>query len=181
MKLENNHSLNPDVVFLDLEYIELDEIIIIKNIKDFFPESKLVVIKNCKKDDYLIDYVTCGVQGLLNENMEQEELITEIKEILKGEIALAKSIGKKIYKELLEAHTEKYNYKAHNITKRECEIIKLVASGVTNKEIASMLFISENTVKNHLCNIMEKLDVDNRVKIASFAWTRGLVNVVQTQ
>ncbi|SMB85013.1 two component transcriptional regulator, LuxR family [Desulfonispora thiosulfatigenes DSM 11270] len=180
-KLENSNSLRPDVIFLDIEDIEVDEIKIIQRIKGLFPESKLVVLNDYKNENNLIEYITCGVHGLLNKDIEVTELILETKEILNGEVALDKSIGKQIFKELLEIHTIEPNYKTHNITEREYEIIRLVAEGVTNKEIANSLYISENTVKNHLCNIMEKLDVDNRVKIASFAWTKGLINLTPTQ
>lgn len=169
--------LNPDIIIMDVEMPEMNGVEAVKLIKKELPQCKIVMLTISEDDDNLFNSIKNGAQGYLLKSMDPDHLIEEMKGLLRGEAALSKIVASKILKEFahvcqkkLDIHFDKYH-----LTERESEVLNLVALGMTNKEISQRLAITENTVKNHLCNIMEKLHLQNRVQLATFAWREGLV------
>lgn len=175
--LEKARILNPDIIIMDVEMPELNGVEAVKQIKKELPHCKVVMLTIADDDDNLFNSIKNGAQGYLLKSMDPDDLIEEVKGLLRGEPALSKSIASKILKEfasICNKHQD-INFQKYHLTEREVEVLSLVAHGITNKEIAISLAITENTVKNHLCNIMEKLHLQNRVQLATFAWREGLV------
>ena len=175
--LEMAKILNPDIIIMDVEMPELNGVEAVKQIKKELPHCKVVMLTIADDDDNLFNSIKNGAQGYLLKSMDPDDLIEEVKGLLRGEAALSKSIASKILKEfasICKKHQD-INFQKYHLTEREAEVLSLVAHGITNKEIAVSLAITENTVKNHLCNIMEKLHLQNRVQLATFAWREGLV------
>lgn len=170
-------ELQPEIVILDVEMPEMNGVEAVKHIKDELPDCKVVMLTITDDDDKLFKSIKNGAQGYLLKTMDPDDLIREIKGLLQGEAALSKTIASKILKEFrnVSEKQKEIDYQKYNLTEREAEVLVQVAQGITNKEIAVRLAITENTVKNHLCNIMEKLHLQNRVQLATFAWREGLM------
>lgn len=176
--IEKARQLKPDIIIMDVEMPKVSGVEAVKVIKNELPQTKVVMLTISEEDADLFNSLKNGAQGYLLKSMEPEELIKEVKDLVNGEVALTKSLAGKILAEftkICEIRKPSRNHVQYNLTEREEEVLKLVAQGITNKEIAQSLQISENTVKNHLYNIMEKLHLKNRVQIAAFAWREGLV------
>ena len=175
--LEKARVLNPDIIIMDVEMPELNGVEAVKLIKKEFPHCTVVMLTIADDNDNLFNSIKNGAQGYLLKSMDPDSLIEEIKGLIHGEVALSKSIASKILNEfssMCKKH-QSINFQKYSLTEREIEVLSLVAHGITNKEIAANLTITENTVKNHLCHIMEKLHLQNRVQLATFAWREGLV------
>jgi len=171
-------ELKPDIVIMDVEMPEMNGVEAVKQVKETLPECKVVMLTISDDDDNLFKSIKNGAQGYLLKSMDPDDLIEEIRGLLKGEAALSKTIASKILREFtnLSKKQKEVDHHKFNLTEREAEVLIQVAQGITNKEIAAKLAITENTVKNHLCNIMEKLHLENRVQLATFAWREGLVD-----
>lgn len=170
-------ELKPDIVLMDVEMPEMDGVEAVKHIKKALPECKVVMLTISDEDDVLFKSIRNGAQGYLLKSIDPDDMIREIRGLLKGEAALSKAIASKILKEFsnISRKGKEINLQKYNLSEREKEVLSLVAEGLTNKEIAASLDITENTVKNHLCNIMEKLHLQNRVQLATFAWKEGII------
>lgn len=171
-------KLKPDIIIMDVEMQEMSGVEAVKHIKEALPDCKVVMLTISDDDDDLFKSIKNGAQGYLLKDMDPDDLIKEIKGLLKGEAALSKNIASRILREFnnLSKKQKDIDHQKFNLTDREVEVLFQVAQGITNKEIAANLAITENTVKNHLCNIMEKLHLENRVQLATFAWREGLVD-----
>ncbi|KJS19141.1 MAG: chemotaxis protein CheY [Clostridiaceae bacterium BRH_c20a] len=176
--VEKARELKPDIIIMDVEMPEMTGVDAVRAIKEELPQCKVVMLTISEDDDNLFKSIKNGAQGYLLKSMEPDDLIKQIKGLLKGEAALSKTIASKILKEFanLSKKQKEVDYQKFNLTEREGEVLIQVAQGITNKEIAFELAITENTVKNHLCNIMEKLHLQNRVQLATFAWREGFVD-----
>ncbi|MDK2824618.1 MAG: hypothetical protein PWQ67_722 [Clostridia bacterium] len=176
--IEKAKELNPDIIIMDVEMPELTGVEAVRLIKEALPQCKVVMLTISDDDDNLFRSIKNGAQGYLLKSMDPDDLIKEIKGLIRGEAALSKTMASKILNEFanLSKNQKEVDYHKFNLTDREAEVLRLVAQGITNKEIAAILAITENTVKNHLCNIMEKLHLQNRVQLATFAWREGLVD-----
>jgi len=175
--LEKAKNLNPDIIIMDVEMPEVNGVEAVKQIKKELPQCTVVMLTIADDDDNLFNSIKNGAQGYLLKSMDPDVLLEEVKGLIRGEAALSKAIASKILKEFTNicSKHQDINFQKYNLTEREAEVLSLVAHGITNKEIAVSLSITENTVKNHLCNIMEKLHLQNRVQLATFAWREGLV------
>ncbi|MFZ5943846.1 MAG: response regulator [Bacillota bacterium] len=177
--LEKALALKPDVIIMDVEMPQLTGVEAVKLIKEELSDTKIVMLTISDDDSNLFKSIRNGAQGYLLKSMDPDDLIKEIKGLLKGEAAISKPLAGRILKEfanISNSYKDKEgDFQKFNLTEREAEVLKLVAQGITNKEIAVNLAITENTVKNHLCNIMEKLHLQNRVQLATFALREGLL------
>lgn len=176
--VEKAKAYRPDAVIMDVEMPEMSGVEAVKLIKEELPDCKIVMLTISDNDENLFNSIKNGAQGYLLKSMDPDDLIREINGLLfHNEVALSKAMAGKILNEFanLSKKQQEVDIQKYNITEREAEVLKLVAQGSTNREIAVSLAITENTVKNHLCNIMEKLHLQNRVQLATFAWREGLV------
>jgi len=169
-------ELKPDLIMMDINMPECDGLQATRIIKQSMPQVKIVMLTASDDDEYLFEAIKIGAQGYLLKDLELYQLLDLLESISKGEAILSSAMATKIFKE--------FNRSSHNgrqrdnneeeLTDREVTILKYVAQGLMNKEIADTLDISENTVKIHLRNILEKLHLKNRIQAAVYAVRQGI-------
>jgi two-component system, NarL family, response regulator LiaR len=169
-------ELAPDIVLLDVSMPGLSGIEAAAMIKTASPRTRVIIVTVHTDDEFLFEAIKAGAMGYLLKDSTPEELVRAVRVVHQGEALLASAMAAKVVKEF--ARTTGSHDLAPvltPLTQREGEILTHVANGLANKEIAQRLGISERTVKNHLSNIMEKLQVNSRTQAAIYALRAGLV------
>lgn len=157
----------PLVVLMDLRMPVLDGVRTTERMRELFPETKIIVLTTFEDEDLVFDGLRAGATGYLLKDVSSEKLFEAIRAAARGEYFLLPSITAKVIAEfsrLPKPVSGKAEDLAEPLSPRELEILKLVATGVSNKEIADRLVISEGTVKNHLSSILSKLGVKDRLQ-----------------
>jgi len=167
-------ALAPAVVLMDIYMPGMDGLEAARRIKATAPATKIVMLTVSEEDQSLFDAVKAGAQGYLLKSVEPEELFHTLRGVVRGEAFITPSMAGKILDEFTR-QAGKAKERDSVLSPREREVLDLLTRGAVNKEIAAGLQISENTVKNHLKSIMEKLHVENRVQIVAHALREGLV------
>jgi len=170
-------ELAPDIVLLDVSMPGPSGIEVARVIKTTSPRSRVIILTVFTNEEFLFEAIKAGAMGYLLKDSSPEELLRAVRVVAEGEGLIAPAMAAKIFKEFARA-TEDIKEVVPlvtPVTQREVEILQHVAAGLANKEIASRLGISERTVKNHLSNIMEKLQVNSRTQAAVYALKSGLV------
>ncbi len=171
-------ALAPDVVLMDLNMPKCSGLEATQALQSEMPQVKILVLTVSDSEADLFAAVKFGAKGYLLKKAEPEELVDAIFSVAQGGVMVSSQMAIKLLAEFNDRaagqkeHAEPPDAKLSN---REGEVLQLVARGATNKEIADSLFISENTVKTHLQNIMEKLHLANRSQAAAYAVKKGLV------
>jgi DNA-binding NarL/FixJ family response regulator len=177
--LEKARELMPDIILMDIHMPRCDGLEATRLIKTELPYVKIVILTVSDEEQDLFEAVKSGAMGYLLKNLEPEDLFELVRGVYRGEAAITLNTATKILNELgRQSHRESEPViQAKNaLTDREKQVLQLVITGATNKEIATSLYISENTVKNHLCNILDKLHLQNRIQAAAYALREGLIN-----
>lgn len=169
--IDRAHELMPDVILMDVRMPGLGGLEATRRIKEEMPYVRIVILTVSEDDEDLFAALKNGAQGYLLKNIDPEDLIACIHQVQRGEAPLAPPMASKILKEFSAPPTRL----GPALTQRERQVLELVARGDANKEIARHLQISENTVKNHLRNILEKLHLQNRVQAVMYALREGLI------
>lgn len=174
-------ELLPDVILMDIGMPRCNGLEATRALKHEMPHVKIVILTVSDDDQHLFEAIKSGAQGYLLKNLEPYQLHDLLESISRGEAPLSGAIAAKILKEFTHPTTASQQEAplVEELTAREIEILQLVVDGLTNKEIASALVISENTVKIHLRNILEKLHLQNRIQAAVYAVRQGLVDADQ--
>jgi two-component system response regulator NreC len=169
-------KLTPDLVLMDLSMPRMHGMEAIGEIKRRFPGTKILVLTVHKEEEYVVAAFEAGVQGYVLKDASHAELVTAIHTVLRGQPYLSPSVSDKVIAGYLE---RKRNLKRESswdlLTLREREVLKLVAEGYKNKEIASLLCISAKTVEKHRANLMQKLGLHCASALIAFALERGLI------
>jgi DNA-binding NarL/FixJ family response regulator len=168
-------ALLPDVVLTDIYMPGMDGLEAARRIKAALPSTKIVVLTVAEEDQKLFEALKAGAHGYLLKNVEPEELFRTLRGVVRGEVFVTPSMAAKILEEFTRQVRPQKATIAAGLSPREREVLELLTRGAANKEIAAALKISENTVKNHLKNIMEKLHLENRVQVVAYALREGLV------
>jgi DNA-binding NarL/FixJ family response regulator len=167
----------PDVVLMDLMMPNTNGLAATRLISAQMPEVRVVVLTASEDDADLFEAVKSGAQGYLPKNLEAEQLFSFLDGVLKGEPALTPTLARKVLGEFARNKSEPVKTPASTLTDRERDVLELLVGGVTsNRELADRLFISENTVKYHLRNILDKLHLNNRAQVIAYAVRHGLVD-----
>jgi len=176
--IEAAKTLEPDLIFMDINMPECDGLEATKKIKEILPSIKIVMLTASEEDQFLFEAMKIGAQGYLLKDLELKQFLELLQTISKGEAILSSTMATKIFKEFNKNENESKtsDSSVDELTDRETTILKYVAEGLLNKEIADQLGISENTVKIHLRNILEKLHLKNRIQAAVYAVRQGIVN-----
>ena len=178
--IEKAREIVPDVILMDLNMPRCSGLEATQALQAELPQINILVLTVSEMETDLFAAVKFGARGYLLKKAEPEELVHAIHHIARGEVIISPLMATKLLTEFKElaAGVEIEPMKEDNpdLSPREGEVLRLVAQGATNKEIADSLFISENTVKTHLKNIMEKLHLANRSQAAAYAVKRGLVH-----
>ena len=176
--IEKAEKLAPDVILMDLNMPRCSGLEATQVLHTKMPQVNILVLTVSDNEADLFAAVKFGATGYILKNTEPEELIQAVLHIAQGGVIMSPVMATKLLSEFkdLDAGLEKKPIKEEkaNLSPREEEVLHLVSQGATNKEIADSLFISENTVKTHLRNIMDKLHLANRSQAAAYAVKRGL-------
>jgi two-component system, NarL family, response regulator LiaR len=164
-------KLNPQVVLMDLLMPVMDGVSAIRAIKKDYPDIEVVALTSVLEDRLVIDAVEAGAAGYLLKESGPEELIEAIRAAAKGEVRLHPKAQKRLIKEVRTPEMRE------SLTERETETLRLIAKGMSNKEIAESLSVSEVTVKTHVSSILSKLNLQSRTQAALFALKEGLVGL----
>lgn len=174
--LEQTRQLRPDIVLMDVKMADFNGIQATRLIKAEMPQTKIVMVTAFDDDEDLFEAMKSGAVGYILKNIEAEKFVKFLSNIMEGDVVVSPWVADKIVKESFRQNGRLGSSQPVNdLTNKEAEVLKLVSNGATNKEIASSLNISDNTVKYHLRNIMEKLHVRNRTQMVAHAVTRGIV------
>lgn len=168
--------VKPDLVLMDIHMPELDGIQATQQLASKLSDTRIVMLTVSEEDQDLFKAIQAGAHGYLLKKIEPESLFELLRGVFRGEAPLSRNTAMKILKRISERGAETITATpAEALTERELEVLKLLATGKTNKEIGAQLNIAENTVKNHLKNILAKLHLENRVQAAAMAVRQGLV------
>ena len=168
-------ALQPDVVLLDMLMPRLDGLGAIQQIKQENPAARIVVLTSFAEDDKLFPAIKAGALGYLLKDTSPDQLILAIRDVYNGKSSLDPSIALKLIRELNRPTNQPPT--SDPLSERELEVLKLVAQGRTNLEIADTLVISERTVGNHIGSILGKLHLANRTQAALYALRTGLATL----
>jgi DNA-binding NarL/FixJ family response regulator len=161
---------NPDLLLLDWQLLE-GQIDTLHALAKEFPDSRIVILSPAQPPPLVSTLLEAGASGCLSLNLSSEELIESLNMINKGDIIVSRGIVKELVQGLDQGNDPEELF--NSLSERQREVISLVVNGMTNREIANTLIITENTVKVHLRNILDKLDLRNRQQLAAFAAQRG--------
>jgi NarL family two-component system response regulator LiaR len=169
-------ALRPDVILMDLVMPKLDGIEAISQIMAKLPSTRILVLTSFAADEKVFPAIRAGALGYLLKDSGPEELVGAIRQVHRGEPSLEPSIARKVLLELSHPPTEK-TLTVDPLTQRELEILRLVAQGCSNKEIALKLVLSELTVRTHVSNILGKLHLASRTQAALYALQKGITSL----
>jgi len=180
--IEKARSLKPDVILMDISMPQMNGVEATRAVRKLSPEIGIVVLTMHDDDATIFDLVRTGVHGYLLKDSDSSEIIKAIQSTYKGESMIHPSIARKILGELSNLGSErekKAPTHAYNLSAREVDVLKRVAKGKTNKEIASELQLSEKTIKNHVRNIFHKMEVYDRTEAAMKGVQEGIIDLEQ--
>ncbi|HIC88981.1 MAG TPA: response regulator transcription factor [Anaerolineae bacterium] len=174
--LEQARRLMPDVILMDVGMPHCDGLEATRRIMSEMPYVKIVMLTVSDDDRTLFEAIKSGAQGYLLKNLEPDELFEMLEGVSRGEAPIARTTASRILREFSRQVRGEPHPSLTDLSEREQEILQLVARGLSNKEIAVALSITEHTVKNHLRNILDKLHLQNRVQAAVFAARAGILD-----
>jgi DNA-binding NarL/FixJ family response regulator len=164
--------LQPDVVLMDLLMPEMDGITATKAIKEFAPEVKVIVLTSFQDDEHIMPAIEAGATGYLLKDVSAPELVKAIEGAFQGQAQLHPEVARKLMEQVRQPRRRQDP--AEELTPRERDVLGLIASGMSNKEIARELVMTERTVKGHVSNILGKLGLQDRTQAALYAVRHGL-------
>jgi NarL family two-component system response regulator LiaR len=173
--VQKARTLQPDVILLDLVMPRKGGIEAISEIKEENPNARILVLTSFAEDDKVFPAIKAGALGYLLKDSSASELLQAIRDVHRGEPTMHPTIARKLMREL--QRPPELPPTEDPLTEREVEILKLVAQGLSNQEIADILVISERTVRTHVTNILTKLHLANRTQAALYALREGLARL----
>jgi two-component system NarL family response regulator len=170
----------PDIVLLDVRMPKRGGIDACTSIKDAVPSAKIIMLTISDEEADLYDAIKAGAMGYLLKEISIEEVASAIRAVHGGQSLISPSMASKLLTEfasMIKRGDERQQVPAPRLTDREMEVLRLVAKGMNNRDIAKELFISENTVKNHIRNILEKLQLHSRMEAVVYAVREKLLEI----
>jgi two-component system NarL family response regulator len=170
----------PDVVLMDVRMPRMNGIEAARQIKKEHPGTKILMLTVSDDEEDLYEAVKAGANGYLLKEISVDEVAEAIRAVVQGQSLISPSMASKLLNEfnaLAKKAEERQQYPTPSLTTRELEVLKLVAKGMSNREIADALYISENTVKNHVRNILEKLHLHSRMEAVIYAVRERLLDI----
>jgi DNA-binding NarL/FixJ family response regulator len=173
-------ALLPDIVLMDVRMPRRSGIEACTAIKDVVPSAKIVMLTISDEEADLYEAIKAGASGYLLKEISIDEVASAIRAVAGGQSLISPSMASKLLSEfatMIKKTDERHQVPAPRLTERELEVLKLVARGLNNRDIAKELFISENTVKNHIRNILEKLQLHSRMEAVVYAVREKLLEI----
>jgi NarL family two-component system response regulator LiaR len=164
----------PDVILMDLIMPEMDGIETTRRVKQVSPRSQVVVLTSYHEDEHIFPALKAGALSYVLKDLSAEELAAAVRKAAAGEAVLHPRVAARVIKELQGRRGETLN-PFTELSERELEVLKLIADGMSNAEMAARLVLSEKTVKGHVSNILSKLQLADRTQAAVYAWRAGIV------
>lgn len=164
----------PDLVLLDIKMPIIDGIDALKAIRSEFPDVQIVILTVSDEDEDLFAAIQAGADGYLLKDLTSDEFLEMLSGLERGEAAISRKATTRLIAGFQQLTTQTFDPKSQ-LTERELELLHLLADGLSNKNIAERLFISENTVKYHIKNILQKFGVQNRTEAVAIAIRQGLL------
>jgi len=179
---------SPDVVLMDINMPEINGVQATADLVRYFPDTKVIILSIHDDESYVTHALKTGAQGYLLKEMDSDSLIEAIKVVSEGGSYLHPKVTHNLVKEYRRLAKEnassiadkgiEYRKPLHLLTKRECQVLQLLADGKSNRAVAETLYISEKTVKNHVSNILQKMNVNDRTQAVISAIRKGWVEVI---
>lgn len=166
--------LHPDLVLMDILMPDVDGLQATSCILKKYPDTAVVMLTSSEEDLHLYQAIQCGAVGYLLKNLDADELFNLIRGIESGDAVMTQAMGARLLRLVAQPPQRSSQALEGLLTEREIDVLRLVSHGASNSKIAEELFISVNTVKVHLKNILEKLDLENRTQAAAYAINCGL-------
>ncbi len=173
--LNEAETSRPDVVLMDVRMPELDGIQACHMMRESLPETKVVMLTSYSDEEAVLASIMAGASGYLLKNTGRMDLLAAVRSAAKGESLLDPGVTSGVLSKLKDLAEKEQDREAALLSGREREVLALVADGNTNKEIAAALVISENTARNHVSRILDKLGMTRRSEAATFAAQHGLL------
>lgn len=171
-------ELKPDVVLMDINMPNINGIQALRRIKDMGLDTKVIILTIHDDREYLFETVNIGAEGYVLKDAESSNLIKAIRDVYGGESYIHPSLASEFVKEYKKrGNVSLKDMSRDRLTRREYEVLTLIAEGQNNKEIAESLFISEKTVKNHVSNIFKKINVNDRTQAAIYAFKHNIKKI----
>ncbi len=167
-------ELIPDIVLLDLIMPGMDGVEATRRIKQISPRTQVVVLTSYHEDVHIFPALKAGAIAYILKDMKMDKLVEVLHRALQGEVTLHPRVAARVLENIRGENTEEQPLFTE-LTDRELDVLKLIANGMTNSQIAEKLVISENTVKGHVSNILSKLHLADRTQVAVYAWQSGIV------
>ena len=168
------HRLRPDVVLMDILMPDGDGLSAAQSIRRELPQISIVMLTSSELEEHLFEAVRLGAAGYLLKDLDAGELFDLLDGVSRGEAALTRAMAARLLKGMSDRSTISAAGQ-ETLSEREVEVLRLVAQGYSNPQIAEELYISINTVKSHIKNILTKLNLDNRTQVATFAVQHGFM------
>ena len=178
--VEKAQELMPDVILMDVRMPRRSGIEATQQIKDLLPHVKILMLTISDEEADLYDAIKAGASGYLLKEISIDEVADAIRSVWAGQSRISPSMAAKLLTEfaaMSKRAEERQQLPAPRLTDREMEVLKLVAHGLNNRDIAKELFISDNTVKNHIRNILEKLHLHSRMEAVVYAVREKLLEI----
>lgn len=176
-------STHPDIIIMDIQMPELDGVAATKTILEEFPGAKVIILSMYRQDRYVFEAIKAGAYGYLLKDAEADDLISAIRRVAEGELLLRPELASSVlaeFRRVKESHKESHSSPSHKLselTEREATILRLLAQGASNVQIADALGVSEKTVRNRLSEIFSKLRLNNRTQAALYALREGIATL----
>jgi NarL family two-component system response regulator LiaR len=167
-------ELSPDVVLMDLIMPGMDGVEATRQVKKISPRTQVIVVTSFHEDEHIFPAIRAGALSYLLKDIDPDDLADAIRRAAVGEAVINQRVSTRLVKELHGRREDSVN-PFSELTDREFEVLREIAAGRNNQEIASALVISEKTVKTHITNILSKLHLSDRTQAAVFAWQAGIV------
>jgi DNA-binding NarL/FixJ family response regulator len=172
--LEKARALRPDAILMDIQMPRLDGVAALRLIKAELPEIKVLMLTMSAEDENLFEAIKSGACGYLLKTQDTDEFFSLLEDVARGEAALSPGLATRLLHEFGRAPAAEEEGRA-SLSKREIEVLTLVAQGLTYKEAGARLFVSERTIKYHMGEIVERLHMENRGQVLEYARRAGLV------
>jgi DNA-binding NarL/FixJ family response regulator len=169
-------SLRPDVLLMDIQMSRMDGLEATSRItRDTAIPSRIIILTTFERDDYVFEALRAGASGFLLKNAPPEELVHAVRVVASGDALLAPSVTRKVIERFIDRPAPRHNEVDGLLTERETEILRLLATGKSNAELAAHLFLGEGTIKTHVSHVLTKLGIRDRMQAVIFAYESGLI------